>query len=274
MKRRSYREKGQNVPTEGLKQGVTEGAKETMEGEEVGITSESEARKVGKRVGQGAGTTVGGTIGTAIAGSSIGIGTPAIPVASTIGGKLGKSIGGEIGVQVYQEAQDRGIKLTADEFKQKVSKSVKEQIDRQEIEDKVKEQISELGSDKNSKETGGMIQKARQYAENDDQKAKDEAYNMGYDKGEVAGKVQYDAGVESVSKAFSNFKENYIQTAEYNNFVEPDLRALAGFKDPMGVGTYRKPPNDQARHLLDELYDEFWNGVYVSIEDAYENPNR
>jgi hypothetical protein len=65
--------------------------------------------------------------------------------------------------------------------------------------------------------------------------------------------------------AYESMRRNLPQMSTWANSIEPDLRRIAGYKDPGGMGTYTEPGTDQAPYVLDELVDIFWEGVYDEL---------
>lgn len=83
-------------------------------------------------------------------------------------------------------------------------------------------------------------------------RVEEEAYDLGYDRFEGL------AGEETEDFTLSPFRDG----AEYANQVLPRLRALAGFTDPSGVGTYTSDTDivivDEADLDDDPIAGESW----------------
>lgn len=70
---------------------------------------------------------------------------------------------------------------------------------------------------------------------------------------------------KEVTTAIQN---NLPQTSKWSNFILPELRSLAGCRDPSGVGTFTDC-DEEASFILDELLDTFWNCVGQKIEEEF-----
>lgn len=100
------------------------------------------------------------------------------------------------------------------------------------------------------------------------EKIKEMAYKMGYEAGkDVAKTAKTIPEVKTPEEAYANYEEAEIQSADYSNFVLPELRRLAGCKDT-GVGTYTIC-SDESMELFHELVDEYWKGVYDGIKNNW-----
>jgi len=97
---------------------------------------------------------------------------------------------------------------------------------------------------------------------------KEQAYKMGYETGKaVAETAKTIPEIKSPEEAYSNYEENEVQSANYSDFVLPELRRLAGCKDT-GVGTYTIC-SEEAASLFHELVDKYWEGVYNGIVENW-----
>lgn len=85
---------------------------------------------------------------------------------------------------------------------------------------------------------------------------------------------------DMVEEIYSGVRDSLPQSSEWVNGILPDLRAMAGYEDGSGVGTYTEPqtvyvkPDGEvanSRYLRDELVDTFWKGVRKTIEEEVDN---
>jgi len=104
-----------------------------------------------------------------------------------------------------------------------------------------------------------------------DRETRREAYDMGHNDAmtltteevrELTREAQ-EAG-QAVSESFSH----YTDTARWANTILPQLRALAGYDDPMGVGTYTAG-GPAATWRLDEVVEAYRDG-YVDKTLGYD----
>lgn len=85
--------------------------------------------------------------------------------------------------------------------------------------------------------------------------------------GKEVGITNFKAGYTNIEDVQEDFNDYFAQSAEYANSILPDLRSLAGCKDPMGVGTFRDCTDDQEEDV-NEFVDLFWDSINESIEDT------
>jgi hypothetical protein len=79
------------------------------------------------------------------------------------------------------------------------------------------------------------------------------------------------AGEGDAHRAVDGFK----QGAKWANTVNPELRRMAGFGDPMGVGTYQENRTVVDEHgteyssheIMTELVRQFDEGAYTALAD-------
>jgi len=91
-------------------------------------------------------------------------------------------------------------------------------------------------------------------------------------------KEAYELGKEYhgdfIPKEVTSLEDYHMPTdsANYANNVLPKLRALAGYNDSTGKGTYTKIPNDTAYHIFNEsVVDKFTEGFYDKAKELMEN---
>jgi len=57
----------------------------------------------------------------------------------------------------------------------------------------------------------------------------------------------------------------FSSTSTFANIVEPEIRRIAGFNDPMGAGTYTEAPDPMAHHWFHELLGLFYEEASVEV---------
>lgn len=116
-------------------------------------------------------------------------------------------------------------------------------------------------------EIGGRIVEGENMV--DVEKAKDEAYRMGYEVGKnVAEIAKSDPDIDTPEEAFANYEEAEVRSTNYVNYVLPELRRLAGCKDYQDLGTYTIC-STESMSLFHKLVDVYWEGVYAGIKDNW-----
>jgi len=81
-----------------------------------------------------------------------------------------------------------------------------------------------------------------------------EAYDIGYVQG--PNEVPKEVNIEDIDIGM------FTESAYYINNIAPKLRALTGYIDPSGKGTYTEVPNDTAYHIFHE-------DVFPSFQEGY-----
>lgn len=99
----------------------------------------------------------------------------------------------------------------------------------------------------------GIYDSLPSYEEISDYVAK-EAYDIGYVNG--PDHLPDKANIEDIDIGM------FTESAYYINNIAPKLRALTGYIDPSGKGTYTKVPNDTAYHIFHE-------DVFPSFQEGY-----
>ena len=84
----------------------------------------------------------------------------------------------------------------------------------------------------------------------------------------------YSYGPNHMPKEVDSIQEVRLPTdsANWANNILPSLRALAGYEDPTGKGTYTKVPNDDAYHIFNEgIMEKFREGYYDKAKELLDN---
>jgi hypothetical protein len=70
---------------------------------------------------------------------------------------------------------------------------------------------------------------------------------------------------QTADEVHDSMKRSLPQSSSWANSIEPKLRRLAGYEDPGGMGTYTEAPTEDSVHILDQLVDMFWEGLYDEL---------
>jgi len=279
---------------------------EPLTREEVAQKGRETGRQIGRTAGIQAGTLAGGALaGIVTKGLGVPVGAKAgasagVMVGDMIGKGVGESVGERTALLVYDEFDKRGLEMTPKALEEELMRRIDEAEIREEIrlrlEDKefrdlarylsieeLKDLVSieELKGERVPLRSNDRGNPSGRSNPNDDFKESlEESFDMGYREGTELGKQLAeeflgDVDVDLLDRHYSDARFTYPQSAYFANHLLPELRELAGYIDPMGVGTYRTIPDDlepdeeyAIHEKMEELLESYWEGFYAGMEDG------